>query len=754
MHKLLYNDIRNLTIRNNILNHIIKHAKEQKAHSLIRTREGKRRHIFPWRKILSDVDDTLICSGGSYPAGVDTSYPSKAIYPGVLAFYRELDLGPLGPEIWEPKKRLGNLVFLSARPHVYKDISEGPTFQKMLNLQETRGLHAPPALLAGSLDTGGKYMWEDNPEPLAQKKYQNYREYMTLYPEYTSVLIGDNGQGDARVAEMVLQDPEFRDKLDRVYIHVVKSLRTTYVSNPTILQPLQPQIMQLQANKTTGVPREKICYFKTYIDAAIDAYEHNLIKLSGLRSVMIEAVADFKAIPLSDWMKVSNGSLAWTYIKETRQREINTAINKGNQILLSKGLSDVKPIRIDCQYPIGKPVVTKFGLGIVINYRPSDGIYEVSMQWDITGENKPVIGYFNSSVLRHVHFTCISPIVSIAPSKRAVNQPNLKIFLTFPWKISYSTPTTITTITNKPIDKVVKEKQKIENVDVDKYLTRYQTRYRNLLDLKCRQRLPLSLYLWEIEGSDKTYLNCYIRRELVGPTRVPVILSNCSTPREETSAITQKSKVVPRPIIDASTPMKEIDKIVDSTTVSKKTGSQVNSLREFLTPTRARARSSSSGSVSTASNQLISAVSPIIGSIGWTRYGYVYVMNYRPKDDMLVVKYTNWIGFGYMRRGDVIQVTDTSSTKLHQIELELESEYNAVVRSVDINETKSNNDKPIALSIRGLTDWLYSQPIQMNINHNVPIQSIQSQAKETESLLESKDKDSLESSWIKIDVSS
>lgn len=52
--------------------------------------------MLAWRKILSDVDDTLSSSGGSWPAGMDTSYPKKTVYPGVLGFYRELDLGISG----------------------------------------------------------------------------------------------------------------------------------------------------------------------------------------------------------------------------------------------------------------------------------------------------------------------------------------------------------------------------------------------------------------------------------------------------------------------------------------------------------------------------------------------------------------------------------------------------------------------------------------------------------------------------------
>ena len=88
MHKLVYMDIRNQAIKTEIIQYIAKQANIQAAHNKIGSRMGKKRAQFAWRKILSDVDDTLSCSGGSWPAGMDVSYPKKAIYPGVLAFYR------------------------------------------------------------------------------------------------------------------------------------------------------------------------------------------------------------------------------------------------------------------------------------------------------------------------------------------------------------------------------------------------------------------------------------------------------------------------------------------------------------------------------------------------------------------------------------------------------------------------------------------------------------------------------------------
>lgn len=70
----------------------------------------------------------------------------------MIAFYKELDLGIVGDDEWD-NSRLGNLVFLSARPHVYKDVSENVTYQKLRRLQVTRGLHTSPSLLAGTYST-------------------------------------------------------------------------------------------------------------------------------------------------------------------------------------------------------------------------------------------------------------------------------------------------------------------------------------------------------------------------------------------------------------------------------------------------------------------------------------------------------------------------------------------------------------------------------------------------------------------------
>ena len=286
MHKLIYIDIQSSSIREDILNHIAKQARVQEAHtSIMKSKKGKRRKQFEWRKILSDIDDTLVCSFGPSLAGIDQSYPPKAIYPGVLRFYRELDLGVAGNDDEWDKHRVGNLVFLSARPHVYKDLAEQVTFEKLKALKGDEnnpcGMHTTPSLLAGSMETGGDYLFRGLMEPIARKKFDNFREYSTLYPEFKFVFIGDNGQGDVRAAEMILESVEQRKNVERIYIHEVQPLHKTFAQSPESKSPTSPSI----------------CYFRTYVDAALDAYHQSLIRCLGLRRICMASIDDFSKIP-------------------------------------------------------------------------------------------------------------------------------------------------------------------------------------------------------------------------------------------------------------------------------------------------------------------------------------------------------------------------------------------------------------------------------------------------------------------------
>jgi len=188
LHKLVYHDVSEPGIRREILKHIQREASVQSAHRLLQTRASRSRAARRGeRKVLSDLDDTLLCSGGHYPAGIDRRWPRKAVYPGVLAFFRELDLGAaeapdcLSFSPGQAGARLGNLVFLSARPHVFSDLAERSSYAKFTHLLQAKRLHTMPTLLTGDLKTGGEMMLRGDMEPLAQKKAQNFLEFQALH---------------------------------------------------------------------------------------------------------------------------------------------------------------------------------------------------------------------------------------------------------------------------------------------------------------------------------------------------------------------------------------------------------------------------------------------------------------------------------------------------------------------------------------------------------------------------------------------
>ncbi|CAM9116602.1 unnamed protein product [Discosporangium mesarthrocarpum] len=368
LHKLVYQDIKDTSVREEVLKHIANQAAVQAAHMMLGTRTARGRRGKAWRKILSDVDDTLSCSGGHYPAGVDRRYPRKTIYPGVLDFYRELDLGTNGPNEW-PKGQIGNLVFLSARPHVYKDMSEAQSYAKFQKLQDEKGLYTCPTLLAGSMDTGTAMLLTGDMEPVATKKFQNFAEYVALYPEFTHVFVGDNGQGDVRAAEMMAD--KFPNSLEAVYMHRVIPEEDTFgYKGPETREAWK---------------KAKVFFFGDYIEASIHAYKNGLIQAVGLQRVSQSAVEQFVEDIWSMGRLEREGFLE----RELQRQQINRSVWKANKLLLAAGLEPIWLIRSIRAFEDGAAVVTPFGKGIVVNFREADGVYEIALDWTSGSGTKP-----------------------------------------------------------------------------------------------------------------------------------------------------------------------------------------------------------------------------------------------------------------------------------------------------------------------------------------------------------------------------
>ncbi|KAG7361269.1 TRAPP trafficking subunit Trs65-domain containing protein [Nitzschia inconspicua] len=363
MSKLIYDDIKSETVRQDILTHIRKEGAMQVSRRQLGfpSRGPRRRQVMAWKKILSDVDDTLLSSGGLYPAGIDKRYPRKVVYPGVLAFYRELDLGTTGPEDW-PDQRVGNLVFLSARPHVYKDMSEKSNFAKFEKLRVTgadgrRGMHTTPSLLAGDLASGSQYIATNDFQPLAVKKFDNFKRYVSIYPEYSHIFVCDNGQGDVHAGEMMHDN--FPYEFQSMYVHVVQAIPRTYGYAPE------------RWREKEFFP----CFFTTYPEAALHAATQDppLIRITGLQRVCADAVRDFDAIPSKKWQSSKQ--------KADRRAELNQAIWRANQFLLANDVHTVDLVQAERLWKDGEKVKTPYGNGVVRDFNPEFDLYTVDLDW-------------------------------------------------------------------------------------------------------------------------------------------------------------------------------------------------------------------------------------------------------------------------------------------------------------------------------------------------------------------------------------
>jgi len=360
MNKLIYDDIRSETVRQDILSHFKKEANVQQAHMDMGTRRARLRMQKGWRKILSDVDDTLTSSGGSYPAGIDKRYNKKVVYPGVIGLYRELDMGIHGPE---ECANTGNLVFLSARPHLYKDVSEKHNFAKFQKLIERRGvdgrggLHTTPSLLAGDLTSGRDFMMTNDFEPLARKKFDNFKRFVSIYPEFRHVFICDNGQGDVRAGE--LMHDQFPGHLDGLFVHLVQDIQKTYG-------------FDAERWRRKGLLK-KTCFFTVYPDAALYAATQvpPLIRMNGFWRVCQDAVADFDMILPTQWSSESQ--------KRDRRHELNQSLWRCNKVLECNEGETVPLIENPRQWEDGEKVRTLYGMGVIKAFDPVWDLYEVEL---------------------------------------------------------------------------------------------------------------------------------------------------------------------------------------------------------------------------------------------------------------------------------------------------------------------------------------------------------------------------------------
>lgn len=233
---LVFGDIHDAGIRAAILEHIAEQA------ASVHTGESK---------VLCDIDDTVIC------ALHDRRYPRGTIYPGILALLDALDRGPDD----EPFST-GDLTFVTARP--------GDAFGLIEN--HTRASLRRAGVATHSVLTG-TFAALITHDLMAGQKIANIYHYRQLFPEYRKLFIGDSGQGDVRVGELMLE--QFGDVTDIVVIHDV-------VGTPD--------------HERAEHAARGIHFVDTYVGAARLMRDRGLIAEAGLERVVAESRAALDSI--------------------------------------------------------------------------------------------------------------------------------------------------------------------------------------------------------------------------------------------------------------------------------------------------------------------------------------------------------------------------------------------------------------------------------------------------------------------------
>jgi hypothetical protein len=285
-------------------------------------------------KVITDIDDTVVSSGGHtfcgiMIGGVDNQYKHGEFYPGVTQFGLELALSKqLLPMLLRSARRALNLK--QAVGHEDKSIHAEPSPVSVLTarakelkfamaLKPTSKVckayhhcgtsHGLPDWGVGDVQYGSLAEWVLS-HRRGWRKAKNFgqmvRDGERVGDSRKYVFIGDTGDRDEDAAERMAT--AYPQKLKAVFLHTVypvaadgsmaasKVRRAKDVAHVSPGSPMTPlpreQKSVVRADRTVnGVP---IYYFRTYVGAAVKAYQANLIDLAAVKRVAVQAAADMR----------------------------------------------------------------------------------------------------------------------------------------------------------------------------------------------------------------------------------------------------------------------------------------------------------------------------------------------------------------------------------------------------------------------------------------------------------------------------
>lgn len=280
-----------------------------------------------------------------------------------------------------------NLVFLSARPHAYKDYLESKSYKLFRRLRKSGKLHCMPTLLAGKLKSSGLAFifgvvllyprniagglftnvflcwfclgvlpmifpavllafaalvaWSfyatsslrkesrvnDVWRPVGEDKIKSFVEYRQLYSECSMLFFGDNGQGDLMCAERLTGMNNSPDSATEYGVGgMVSAAFIHQVADPS------KHLSELEKFENDQQAKEEyasrgIYLFRTYVGAAIHVYNLGFISQEGLFRVCTEAVQDMVRLRIRYLGRAE--CRPWKDVVN----EMNEDVNRANELL-------------------------------------------------------------------------------------------------------------------------------------------------------------------------------------------------------------------------------------------------------------------------------------------------------------------------------------------------------------------------------------------------------------------------------------
>ena len=274
--------------------------------------------------IMTDVDDTLYpnLEHGTYIAGSDSSWKQKTPYPGIRLFYN------LFYQHLPVNSRYTTI--LSATPGYLKNDKLVDKDGLLHNILQSYGfiqgiegkgeiLSHVPTMVTNCF---GHYCGFNNNTSTSvddisnlfklfgNTKFDRFKQYVSIFPEYKILFIGDNGQGDVLAGKQML---EFTDRC-HVFIHKVSEDGVNFKTVP---------------EESLNIPR--LNFFKNYYDVALKFKELDIFNLGETAEVKNEIVQQLK---LEDNSKFANlysirgGKSSRKTIKKIRKYKSTRKIRK------------------------------------------------------------------------------------------------------------------------------------------------------------------------------------------------------------------------------------------------------------------------------------------------------------------------------------------------------------------------------------------------------------------------------------------